>query len=249
MRSGKVRKEYPILQKCKKCHRSDVVCNVTSHLSPASEKWSHPLSPNSITVASSSLAVDLSNQEFSNSYLPAINLSHLSSLKSHDSSLLAYFKKKPKLECKANGGDVKLVPGLRENLAPVVTDASSAALGSLTTTVLIHHPVSPGIFVKSQCSLISTEVGVLASPQSVSQEEVSHLASQEGQSTAIPSKHELSPIIISSNHSFDAREWVTSPAASPAAFYQQDWQVARCQDRLQVCSTAPQPVPGSTIDP
>ncbi|KAJ1177073.1 hypothetical protein NDU88_002337 [Pleurodeles waltl] len=155
------------------------------------------------------------------------------------SPLLAYFKKKPKLEFKANGGDIKPTSGHGEALESVVTDALSAAFGSLTTAVLIYRPASPDIFVKSQCSSFSPEAGASAFSQSASHEEVSHSPLQEGQPTATLSMHELSPIIISSDHSVDVREWVTSLAASPAASYLQDGQVVSCQDHLEDCSIAP----------
>ncbi|KAJ1090058.1 hypothetical protein NDU88_003198 [Pleurodeles waltl] len=197
MMSGKVRKERLNPQKHMKCRHGDVVCNVTSHLSPAPEERIYPLSPNLIMVGSFSFVVDLFNPAVLNSHLPATNPSHFSSLKFRESSLFAYFKKKPKLESKANGGDIKPASDMGETSASVATDASFT---------LIHRPASPGIFVKSQRSSISPEAGVFAFPQSASLEEVSHLASKEGQPTAIPSKHDLSPIIISSDHSFDAKE-------------------------------------------
>ncbi|KAJ1189832.1 hypothetical protein NDU88_006574 [Pleurodeles waltl] len=60
--------------------------------------------------------------------------------KLHESSLLAYFKKKPKLELLARGGEIELAPGWGVPMESAVTDALPIACGYSTTAELVHRP-------------------------------------------------------------------------------------------------------------
>ncbi|KAJ1203680.1 hypothetical protein NDU88_007464 [Pleurodeles waltl] len=195
MRSGKVRNKHPNPQKRKKCCHG----NVISHLPSTPEKWIQPLSPTAITAATSPLAADPPNPVTLKSQLSIVHTPSPCPSKFCESSLLDYFKKKPKKEAPANGGENEPVPGWG-------ISSESAGIDVLrysTTTAVVHHPA------------LSTF------SQLASQDEVCHSPPYEGQLATSLSKHKLSPIIMSSDHSFNVEEWETSLVGSPAVLLSQ----------------------------
>ncbi|KAJ1080699.1 hypothetical protein NDU88_000893 [Pleurodeles waltl] len=229
MRSGNVRKEHPSPQKGKKCRSGNDVGNVTSHSPSAPEKWIHPPSPIVITAAPPPLAADPSSSATLKSQLSVAHTPYPCSSKLRESSLLAYFTKKRKLELLANSGEIEPAPGRGVPMEPAATDVLPIACGYLRTAALVHRPALPTF------------------PQLASQDEVSYSPSHEGQPAALLSKHKLSPIIISSDHSFNVGEWVSSLAASPAVFHRQEGLAASCHDSPQDHSIPPPSSPPAAL--
>ncbi|KAJ1180493.1 hypothetical protein NDU88_005714 [Pleurodeles waltl] len=205
MRSGKVRNEHPNPQKRKKCCRSNVIL----HLPSTPEKWTHPSSPTAITAATSPLAADPSNPVTLKSQLSVVHTPHSCPSKRRESSLLDYFKKKPGQEPLENTAENALVPGWGVSSESAVIDALPMACGYSTTVAQVH------------CPALSTF------SQSGSQDEVCHSPPYEGQPAVFLPKHNLLPIIISSDHSFNVGEWESPLVASPAVLLRQDWLAGR----------------------
>ncbi|KAJ1199103.1 hypothetical protein NDU88_002941 [Pleurodeles waltl] len=156
MRSGKVRKEHPKPQKRKKCRRSIDVGSTTPHSPPAY----------AISEALFSLTADPPNSAISKFQLSAVLMPHPGPSKLREFSLLSYFKKKPKLELLANGGDIKSESGQSVLMEPAVTDPLPIACGYFTTVAQVYCPASPVSPVFSQLA---------------SQSEVSHSPPPEDQ--------------------------------------------------------------------
>ncbi|KAJ1105113.1 hypothetical protein NDU88_002521 [Pleurodeles waltl] len=212
MRSGKIRKEYLTPQKPpqkhKKCHYA---------VTPPS-----PLASASVTSAAPlSSAADLSNSEIPKTY-PSVALTpHPRSLDLHKSSLLSYFKKKPKLEVLVNGGDIKSELGQSTFTELAVIDPLPTAHGYSTIVAQVYCPASPTSPVFTQLA-----------PQS----EVCHPPLPVNQRAAPSLKHEPLPTIISRDHSLNPGEGASFLVESPATFHQlagPDGQTADCHDSLQ----------------
>ncbi|KAJ1201035.1 hypothetical protein NDU88_004851 [Pleurodeles waltl] len=211
MRSGKVRKEHPNPPKRKKCRCSIDVGSATPHSPPAS----------AISAALFSSAADPPSSAITKFQLSSVLMPHPRPSKLRESSLLSYFKKKPKLELLANGGEIMLESGQSVLMEPAVTDPLPIACGYFTTVAQVYCPATPVSPVFSQLA---------------SQSEVSHSPPLEDQPAVLLSKHGLSPIFISSEYSSNAGEWVPSLAASPAALHRlagQDGLTVGCHDFLQ----------------
>ncbi|KAJ1173965.1 hypothetical protein NDU88_005789 [Pleurodeles waltl] len=228
MRSGKIRKEHPNPQKRKKCCCDVDVGNASSPLPSASVISAAPFSP----------TADPPSSETLKSQLAAVLTPYPHPLKPCKSSLLSYFKKKPKLELSTNGGEIKSEPGQSALMKPAVTDPSSIVCGHLTTVAQVYCPASPASPVF---------------PQLASQSEASHSPSLEDQWAVPSSKLELSQITISGDVSLVEGEGVPPSVASPAAPHQLAGPAgpsAGCHDPLQDHgSFLPSSPPGSPMDP
>ncbi|KAJ1134807.1 hypothetical protein NDU88_001253 [Pleurodeles waltl] len=183
MRSGKIRKKYLTPQKRKKCRRAVNAGNATPP-SPSA-------SASAISAAPLSSAADLSSSEIPKPY-PSVALTpHPRSLDLRKSSLLSYFKKKPKLEFLTNGGEIKPELGQSTFTEAAVIDPLPTALGYSTTVAQVYCPASPASPAFAQLA-----------PQS----EVSHPSPPVDRRAAPSLKHEPSPTIISSDHSLNPGE-------------------------------------------
>ncbi|KAJ1202140.1 hypothetical protein NDU88_005941 [Pleurodeles waltl] len=178
----------------------------------------HPLSPTAITAATSPLAADPSNPVTLKSQLSVVHRPHPCPSKLRESSLLDYYKKKLRQEPPANIAENALVPGWGVSSESAVIDALPMACGYSTTVAQVHCPA---------LSVFS---------QSGSQDEVCNSPPYEGQPAVSLSKHDLSPINISSDHSFNFEEWESSLVASPAVFPRQDGLAVCCHIPPQDCS-------------
>ncbi|KAJ1193740.1 hypothetical protein NDU88_003036 [Pleurodeles waltl] len=217
MRSGKIRKEYLTPQKPpqkrKKCRCAVNVGNATPPSPSASSS--------AISAALFSLAADLSSSEIPKTYSSVALTPHPRSLDLRKSSLLLYFKKKPKLEFLANGGEIKSELGQSTFTEPAVINPLPTARGYSTTVAQVYCPASPASPVFAQLA-----------PQS----EVSHPPPPVDQQAAPSLKHKPSPTIISSDHSLNPGDRASFLVASPAAFHQlagPDGPTADCHDSLQ----------------